>query len=224
MHEDYKSPPKQSGETADPGASGLDQYLWPQGVDSGAGGSVKAASATYDMTLDELHDTRMQLQGAIEKLSESYEVASEDLAASRERLYGAVKQEVVQPDGSGLGGVVGALSKLASEELISTFLPGMVSRLRDEGFQPQMLETSLEKRAGAFVNPEHPLVSAFQNMMKLAHETINLDGAMTELNQELGAVKAEIQKQAGPLTSGVRDAINAPGKVSPALRQRFPRT
>lgn len=222
MHEDYKTSPKQSGT---PGSeSGLDQYLWPQGVDDGAGGSLKAASANLGGTLDELHDTRLQLQGAIEKLSESYEVAGEDLDSAKERLYGAIKQEVVGQEGSGLGGVVGALTKVASEDMVATILPGMVGRLREEGYQPQMLEASLEKRAGAFINPEHPLVSSFQEIIKLATQMATIDGAITEANTELQAVKAEIQKVAGPLTSGVRDAINAPGKVSPALRQRFPRT
>ena len=219
MNDDYRTPPKQSGMQD---AESLDHQIWPQGVDSGAGGSVKTASAR-DTSFDDLYDASLQIKGTLSKLAESYELASDALSVAKEDLYHAVKQEVANPDGAGLGGVVGALTKLASDDLVASVLPGMVERLKEEGYQPRQLEASLEKRAGVAVNPSHPLVTSFGEILKIAGEMVVLDEAINQTSRELEEVNAEMKKVAGPLTSGVRDAIRHNGKVLPALRQRFAR-
>jgi hypothetical protein len=213
--DDYGTAPKQ------PMNSEVSDQIWPSG--GGGDGSVKMASAPV-LTADEAYDHQQQVQGLVNKLAESYELAEGALTDAKERLYDAVKQEVVQSDGAGLGGVMGALTKLASEEMVGAVLPGMVERLREEGFQPNQLERSLEKRAGAFVNHQHPLATSFQDVIKIANELVTTGAALSQAESELSQAKAEFKKLAGPLTSAVRDAIDHTGKLPAALRQRFPRT
>jgi hypothetical protein len=210
---DYMNAPKQQD-------NGMADQIWPSG---GGDGSIKMAS-TPVLTADEAYDHQQQVQGLVNKLAESYELAEGALTDAKERLYDAVKQEVIQPDGAGLGGVMGALTKLASEEMVGAVLPGMVERLREEGFQPNQLEKSLEKRAGAFVNHQHPLATSFQDVLKIANELVTTGAALSQAESELSQAKAEFKKLAGPLTSAVRDAIDHTGKLPAAIRQRFPRT
>lgn len=213
LESDYLSPPKQSGNDA----TALDNLIWPS-QDSGT-----AKLASQNLSLDELFDSKLQLQGVFDKLAESYEVAGYLLDEAKESLYSAIKNEVVRYDGAGLGGVVGALTKIASEDLVASFLPAMIERMREEGFQPQQLQSSFEKRAGVMVNPDHPLVISFQGMMKIAQEMVVVDDAMSKTDKELVFVKTAMRKLAGPVTSGVRDAVNHRGKLPPAIRQRFSR-
>lgn len=219
---DYAAPPKQSGmQDANADTKSLDQHIWPaQGPDGG--GSFKAASS--NISVDDLFDHQRQLRGTLDKLAESHELAGYALDDAKDRLYGAVKHEILHPDGAGLGGVVGALTKLASEDLVGSVLPGMIERLREEGYQPRQLEASMEKRAGVAVNPQHPLVVSFRDLIKVAHEMVVTQNAIDTTNRELDQVTAELKKVAGPLTSGVRDALHHSGKLPPAVRQRFPRT
>lgn len=217
---DYLNAPKQSGMQDAELVAG---QIWPGGPGDGAGGPTKMASAPT-LTADEAYDHQQQVQGLVNKLAESYELAEGALTDAKERLYDAVKQEVIQPDGAGLGGVMGALTKLASEEMVGAILPGMVERLREEGFQPNQLEKSLEKRAGAFVNHQHPLATSFQDVIKIANELVTTGAALAQAESELSQAKADFKKLAGPLTSAVRDAIDHTGKLPAAIRQRFPRT
>jgi hypothetical protein len=208
--DDYSTAPKQSLN------DDVGSQIWP------TDGGVKVAS--NGATPDELYDHQQQLQGSLDKLAESYELAGYELSTARENLYNVVKHEILDPDGAGLGGVMGALTKLASEEMVAAILPGMVERLREEGFQPKQLEASLEKRAGVVVNPNHPLVVSFNHLIKVAHEMTVVGTAMAQTERELAEAKSEFRKTAGPLTSGVRDAIHTGGgKLHPSIRQRFPR-
>lgn len=220
MDGDYRTAPKQDANAQD--ASFLDQQIWPQGGSEGGAGALKMASA--NASIDELHDTRLQLQGTLEKLAESYELAGYELDAAKDSLYSAVRHEILSPHGAGLGGVVGALTKLAHEDIIAQIIPPMIERMKEEGFQAKQLESSLEKRAGMSVNPNHPLVLSFNEIIKIANEMVVLDTAMSEADMALGSVKADLKKLAGPVTSAVRDAVNHVGKLPPGIRQRFPRT
>jgi len=235
MNNDYLTAPKQSGMQD---AQLDDQLAGMFQIDNSQ--SVKTASEypmiSYDLRewdgltnnvranpLDELNDARTELEGTRSNLVSQYEATDLDLQDAQERLFQAVKQEVVNPDGAGLGGVVGALSKLASDELLEVILPPMASRLVEQGYQPKDLETSLEKRAGAVVNPSHPLVTSFTDVVKLANQLSTLGGAISQVDNELDGVRAAMKKLAGAVTSAVRDAINTPGKLPAGIRQRFPR-
>ena len=210
VNQDYLSAPKQSDD-----AAFLDSQIWP------TSGTDKVAST--EVSYDDLFDAQLNLQGTLQKLAEGRDLASYALDDAKDRLFESVRQEVVNADGAGLGGVMGALTKVASEDLVASVLPGVVERLREEGVSASRLQSSMEKRAGVMVNHGHPMIVAFKDIIKVAHELVVLDDAIRSTERELDQTKAEMKKLAGPVTSGVRDALNPSGKLPAAIRQRFPR-
>lgn len=219
---DYASGPKQSGAQD---AQLDDQLAGLFNIDGG--GNVKTASEEvtdgHANPVDNLFDEQVRLQATLDELEGSRDQASQNLSSAQDNLYKAVRQEVVNPDGAGLGGVVGALHSLGNQEIAETVLPGIVSRMVGEGYQRSNLHKSLEKRAGTSVNPNHPLVTSFNELVKVAQELVVLDTAIGDVSNQLEKVASEIRKVAGPLTSKVRDAVGMSGKLPAGLRQRFPR-
>lgn len=191
-------------------------------------GQMKVASLHVDQELhanpvDDAWDTRTRLLASREKLVESYESMDLMRKQAHEELFHHIKHQVMDPDGAGLGGVLAVLEKVAEQDLLEVLVPPMIERLKDQGFQADYLNKSLEKRAGAIVNLEHPIVVSLDAMLKLASEQITCGQAIADLDRHIAAVEAVFKKQAGALTTGVKKAINPSGNVPSGIRQRFPR-
>lgn len=199
-----------------------------QGQDQGAQGQVKMASAEVDHLshsnpIDDVYDTHVRLQAARDELVRANERWDLLVKEAREELFKAVKNEVLQPHGAGLGGVVSALEKLGSDRtVIFDTLKPVIEKLAEAGVPKQQLSKSLEKRAGVVINPAHPLVKAWSGLSKVAYEKVRTELALTELEEGL-AQTSEFIKNAGSLTTGVKNAVGHRGHVPSALRQRFPR-
>lgn len=191
-------------------------------------GQMKVASAHVDHEMhanpvDDAWDTRTRLLASREKLVESYESMDLMRKQAHEDLFNQIKLQVMDPDGAGLGGVLSVLEKVAEQEILEVLLPPMIERLKDQGFQSDYLNRSLEKRAGAVVNLEHPIIVALDAMLKLASEQVTCGRAIADIDKHITDVEAVFKKQAGALTTSVKKAINPSGHVPSGIRQRFPR-
>jgi hypothetical protein len=172
---DYLSSPRTQGDLGD---TQLTELFAPsqESTNSGPMAKVAAASeievphASHANPVEDVYDTYVHLQATRDELTTRNDSAESMLKMAKEDLYKAVKHEVLRHDGAGLGGVVGALEKVASQEKIALVLPDIVHRLLGEGIHPHHLERSLIKIAGVVVNPHHPLITAWQLMEKAAEE------------------------------------------------------
>jgi hypothetical protein len=213
---DYKSMPSNASNPE------LEQALYNQFNTEGSieQGQSKLASVEANQghanAFDDLHDTYIRLTATREKLAEAHEGFDLALQGAREDLYQAVKYEVVDADGSGLGGVLGALEKIASKEVIASVLSPMVERLAGESVSAKTLSLSLEKRAGRFVNLNHHVIQAWTGMVKAAEEIVRSQEALSE-------VDGHIHKVSSAITNAVKGAVKAKSPIPNGIRQRFPR-
>lgn len=222
---DYQRPPQSNNQSAD-----LDAALMQQFTGSGTPVSeaTKVASLNIDHDrhanpLEDAYDTKIRLEATREKLAESFERMDRILEEAKEDFYQQVKIEVGDPDGTGLGGVVSALEKMASQDLVEAVMSPVVTRLVKIGFDRQYLMKSLTKTAGAVPNLEHPLFSSFDAIVKLANEMAICDRAITDTDKMLDDINAPFRKLAGNLTTGVKKALVPRGRIPDGIRQRFPR-
>ena len=222
---DYTAPPK----TQEAGAPDVEQLFSQQFTSGGNGGTTdmpKVASVRVDHELhadpiEDVYDTHVRLKATREKLASSFETMHMLLNETKEELYQEVKQQVLDPYGAGLGGVVGALEKVADHVTIHVLLGPMIDRMIEERI-PADLNTSLEKRAGSVVNYQHPLLAKTDAIVKLASEMVVCEKAIDDVDGMLEQTMG-VLKQAGAMTTGVKKAVGSRGKVPGALRQRFPR-
>lgn len=225
MSADYQKAPSQSfGSEAE---SALSQSFAPNTDD----GQMKLAFA-HDINemmhehhanpIDDVYDAHVRLRATREKLASSYETMSGMLRDTREDFYHQVKNEVVDPDGAGLGGVIAVLEKVAEQDIVEELMADAVMRLKEEGFQKDMLNRSLTKTAGVVVNMEHPLIAAVDGLLKVAGEMVRCSTALGQVEKDLEKTAAFLKK-AGALTNKIRDAVDHKGHLPAGIRQRFPR-
>lgn len=219
--DDYNKPPK----TQEAGFPEAEQLFSQQFTSGGNGGTVdmpKVASARLDNhemhanPLEDLFDTKLRLEASREKIAAANETMDLMLKQAKEDFYRAVKNEVLDPDGAGLGGVIGVMQKVASFNHCAPALQNATMRLLEEGVHPEVLDESLHKQAGSVVNYNHPIVRTWSAMHKLAQELVTS-------NQALADVDSMLEKTAGALASGIKETVGVRGKVPSGLRQRFPR-
>lgn len=172
--------------------------------------------------LEDAWDAQIRLQATRDKLAESHEQMDIMLKAAQEDFYQQVRLQVADDQGSGLGGVIGALSKIAEEDIVEALLTPVAKRLVKEGFSKEHLDTSMKKTAGAVPNLEHPLFASADAIVKLASEILACDSAITDVDAMLVDTN-RLFKNAGALTTGVKKAIGNAGHVPAGVRQRFPR-
>jgi hypothetical protein len=212
---DYLSSPKQSEN------SELESLFSNQFTAGTNGGEqqVKMASVEAGLhmdPLDDLYDTQIRLESARAKLAEAHEQFDLAYKDANEDLWNSVKREVLDPDGAGLGGVVGALKQVASDEEIAPVLTPMVEKLANSGISGRSLSLSLEKKAGAFINTDHPMMMAWFGMQKAAYE-------MKKSALALKEVDSSLSKVAGALTTAIKESVGAKSPIPGGIRQRFPR-
>ena len=173
--------------------------------------------------IEDAYDTHVRLQATRDKLAESHEHMHRMLDDAREAFYSEVKSQVLHDDGAGLGGVISVLEKVAEEGIVEALLTPVVQRLSDEGVQPDTLNRSLTKVAGVVVNMEHPIIAQADAIVKIAGEIVRCSKAIDETDAMLEQTSS-VFKQAGALTSRVRDAIGHKGSLPAGIRQRFRRS
>lgn len=137
-----------------------------------------------------------KLRGSEERLNEAMVHFEGIQKEAAEDLYQAIKTEVISPDGAGLGGVMGVLEKLGGKDTAAAVLEGVVERLIADGVRPDQLETSLEKRAGQFMNPQHPIPSSFAGMLKAAEERLGAALSLKEVRDGLQETSAFLSRGA----------------------------
>lgn len=184
--------------------------------------SIATDHESHANPVDDVYDTHVRLKASRAKLAESYESMNNLFSQTREDFYQKVKAEVADPDGAGLGGVIGALEKVAEKDIVAVLMEDATRRLVEEGFQSDWLNRSLIKTAGVVANFEHPLFANIDALLQLSGEMITCGHAIEELDRQIEKTAAFI-KQAGSLTSKVRDIIDHKGHLPAGIRQRFPR-
>jgi hypothetical protein len=229
LNADYQRPPQQSqqsGSNSDVDAALMQQFT---GSSTPINEATKVASIAdldhekHANPLEDAYDAMIRLQATREKLAESHERMHSMLGDAQEDFYKQVKQQVTDSDGSGLGGVLGALEKVASPELLETMMVPIAERLVKEGYDQQHLTKSLRKTAGVAPNLEHPLFSSFDAILKLACEIVTCDQAISDVDKMLEDIKVPFKKIAGALTTGVKKVVGHQGHVPAGIRQRFPK-
>ena len=213
---DYLSPPQsQQG-----GMGDLEQMFGAQSSDIAKTASVSHLS--HANPVDDVYDVYSRLTASREKLASNYEEMSMILEQTKEDLSREVKNEILFSDGAGLGGVISAMQKVASDEELEALLLPMIEKLsQDYTFKTQATRT-LEKKAGAVVNPNHPIVVQTAAIVKLAHEMAAVSDAIDKLDENIDMAKGVI-KQAGRLATGIKHVVGVKGKVPAGLRQRSPK-
>lgn len=220
MNDYATSPMKQQA-----GFAEIDQMLGHQFGAEAAGEMPKVASeldhSLHANPMDDLHDLKIKTEATRDALVQSYEMSYNMLKAAHTDLYKKVRVEVLDPDGAGLGGVVGVIEKVAGEHAWSIMQP-IINYLVESGIAQEDLSDSLEKTAGQHVNIEHPLVASTVALVKIAEDMATTELAIDDLEKSLREID-KFYKEAGALTTGIKKAVHTRGKVPSGLRQRFPR-
>lgn len=222
---DYLTPPGQGDKGFQDNQDPVDLMF---GSQNGAEGGVKLASAPvhpglHSNPIDDVYDAHVRLQAARQELVGAHEEQDLLLKQAHDELYHVIRREVISPDGAGLGGVVAALEKVALDRrVVLDVLTPLIEKLAAEGLSKASLSHSLEKRAGATVNPQHPLVRVWAGISKLAMDKVKTEMALQDIDDGLEQTSSAI-KRAGAITSGVKQAVGVRGRVPNAIRQRFPR-
>jgi hypothetical protein len=224
---DYQKPPQQqNGESADLDAALMQQFT---GSSTPISEATKVAHVTLEDCekhadpLDDAYDALIRLQATREKLAESYERMDLVMKESTEDLYNQIKMQVLDSGGAGLGGVLSALEKIASQDIVETIVVPLVERLVKEGHDKRYLDKSLQKTAGVIPNLQHPLFVSFDVIIKMATEMVTCDQAISDVDKMISDLKVPFRKIAGTVTTGVKNAIGPKGRVPDGVRQRFPR-
>lgn len=191
-------------------------------ADMGKTASLRTDHELHANPVEDVYDAHVQLRATREKLASSYETLTGMMVDSREALYHQVKQEVLDPDGAGLGGVISVMEKIADREIANTLMQDITERLIEEGVQTPVLEQSLRKLAGVVPNLEHPLFGVVNGLLKTAEELVNCGLAIDDVDASLVETSAFLKK-AGSLTTGIKQTIAHKGHVPAGIRQRFPR-
>lgn len=230
LNTDYQRPPQQQPGQGSPDveAAFMQQFT---GNSPSASEAVKVASVRGEAVdhekhanpMDDAYDAMLRLQATREKLAESYERMDMLLTDTNEDFYQQVKAQVKDSEGSGLGGVIGALEKIGSSEWIETVLGPVAVRLVKEGYDNRYLARSLAKTAGAVPDLAHPLFASFSAIIKLAGEMVVCSQAIDDVDKMLEDIRVPFKKLAGALTTGVKNAIGPQGRVPAGIRQRFPK-
>jgi hypothetical protein len=189
---DYSSPPNmEKNDFADP-ESGM-QHLFQMNDQNGRMGQGEAieknASENTEHTshanpVEDVYDMHVKLQASRGELTRAHETFDFLEKQAEQNLYEAVKKEILDPYGAGLGGVLGALKKVASDAEIFRILSPMTERLA-QTVGPEPVDDSLEKRAGKMVNYSHPVVLAWGGLMKAAEEKRRSFLALEEIDKGL---------------------------------------
>lgn len=222
---DYQRPPQQQSQGADLDAALMQQFT---GTSTPINEATKVASSQVDHErhanpLEDAYDAMIRLQATRDRLTESYETMDLLMKEAQEDLYRQIKFQVTDESGAGLGGVLGALEKVASEDLIEVIVAPIVERLIKEGHGQKELTASLKKTAGAVPDLCHPLFAAFDAYTKLAHESVICGAAIGDVDKMLADLRVPFKKVAGAVTTGVKNAFGPRGLVPAGIRQRFPR-
>ncbi len=214
-------------------AAGASAYAGARGAKRIIDGKTKTASEIREELatdhelhanpIEDLYDTRVRLQATREKLAESHESLNGLLSQAKNDFYNEVKAQVLDPDGAGLGGVISVLEKVAEADIVEALMTSVTERLVNEGVRGDHLNRSLTKTAGVVVNMEHPIIVHADALVKVASEMITCSKAIDETDEHLAQIDG-VLKQAGSLTSSVRDAVDHKGLLPAGIRQRFPRS
>lgn len=189
--DDFKMQPRHEG---DLGEAELHQLFAPSSPDMSAGPPLaKAASAEtmevphafHANPVEDVYDAHVRMQGNREILRADNDVVQMKLKTAQQAFYEAVKNEVLSPEGAGLGGVLGALEKVAGSDRPAGAVRSVVVGLIDEGIPPILLEHSLTKMAGRVVNPEHQIIQTFLDLEKTAMDRLTLETAIKDLDQQI---------------------------------------
>jgi hypothetical protein len=205
------------------GANETDQLLGQQfGAQDTAKLAFEVNHEYHSNPIEDVHDLKLKAEATRDTLVEAYERADIMMKSARAQFYTLVKTEVLDPDGAGLGGVLGALEKIASSEELWALMEPVIGKLKADGISDEVLHGSLKKTAGQQANIEHPLFANVSAMLKIAKDMSELELAIADTNQSLEDA-TQFLKKAGALATGIKNAVDIKGKVPSGLRQRFPR-
>lgn len=192
---DYLAPPSaDKGEGADDLA-----HLFAGNAGAGPEMQAKLASAKVDHSqhanpVEDVYDQHVRLQAAQSELELSNERFDLLLKQASEELYQVIKNEILDPYGAGMGGVIKVLEKVASFDPTDVLRP-MTERLLREGVGPMALAHSLEKRAGAVINQAHPLVMTWAGLEKIAYDKRKTEMALEEISRSLEKTSAFLRSR-----------------------------
>lgn len=146
--------------------------------------------------IENVYDLHVKLQSSRDRLHEALDHFSVLEKQASDAFYLAAKKEVLDPDGAGLGGIFSVMEKIAGFDAAAVLSNGLVERLMSDGINPRELETSLEKKAGVLINPQHALPLAFASMIKMAGEVLRTEVALEEVEAGLSQTSTFLAKNA----------------------------
>ena len=146
--------------------------------------SVSSIHQLHANPIDDAYDAHIRMKAAREKVAEVHERFDMILKQAEEDFYQIAKSEVLDPDGFGIRGVVGATGAVSPTDGIAfQALQKMAVRLVKEGaVSPKDLEKTASAGSMKVVNEEHPLVVSFAGLVKAAQEKVRAFAALQEID------------------------------------------
>ncbi len=157
----------------------------PMSKVAAAGGMFQDPHAEHANPVENVYDAHVQMTATRSELATRNDAAESEVKLASADLLEAIKHEVLSHDGSGLPGVMAALEHVGGREKVAKILPGMIQQMIDGGVDPGVLEQSMTKTAGAVVNPNHPLVLAWNGLTKAAEQRRVLETALRDADAAL---------------------------------------
>jgi len=133
-------------------------------------------------------------QGARDAVAKNESLYHEAL----EKLAFEVKQHLLR--GGNLGSVTHAMSSVTPPDAVKIAMRAILPNLKDHGLDPalaqaEMVKYEMVKGASARVlNPGHPVVQAYANMVKLAEGQATLEHSFGQLHSALSEVESTLKE------------------------------
>lgn len=149
--------------------------------------------------LGDVIELRDKLAGAYEtttSMLSSLEVMYDDISNN---MFHQVKQAALA--GHSLGEIVQIWQRVAGDEYVKTAFAGMLDRLVDNGVfhDHEELVGSLTKSASiGMVNPEHPLLTTFQEYCEVVEKLAETRGAQQELGEGVAQLTDFLKNASAP--------------------------
>jgi len=140
--------------------------------------------------IEDVFDLHLKLKAAHHEL---YRAAAhfEELEKNAARtLYQTAKREVLDPDGAGISGVLAILEKMASPMEAALLGKSITEKLLADGVPGSVIEKGLEKTAGVFVNPEHPLPQAVHLFLDSTVKSLETQEALRQVEDSIAETSA----------------------------------
>lgn len=162
--------------------------------------------------VQEVYKQHVRMMAIKDHLTDARHSLKEMVKSARADFQKVARQEILNPYGAGLGGVISALEKVASEPSEVAFLmkPVIEDLISTCAASPSQLQASLTKTASGPINYKHPLIASYGAMIKAASDLQKTEIALLDVQAALKDTTAFIKKAfIGPMLAGATKLVGS---------------